>query len=173
MLGELALTLRDRRTPHGALSPRVVLLSTAPDDPEPMCVKLLDEATAPPGWSALAIVRGLDERDVWAIGLIAYWLYTGRAFFEDTASVEGEIPLASRRHGAVLPSGFDAWFARAVTHNRPVAYLHPHHAFSSFQPMTKEDLGERTAWRAAPVIPPGIMPPRTAGVPAMVQPKKR
>ncbi|MBK6532543.1 MAG: serine/threonine protein kinase [Deltaproteobacteria bacterium] len=69
--------------------------------------------------------------DVWAIGLVAFYLLTGRSFWT-TGSLSGSsvaammremlfepIPPASARAaqlgvGSLVPSGFDAWFARAV-----------------------------------------------------------
>jgi len=73
--------------------------------------------------------------DVWALGLIAYRLLTGKLFWRGAEGpslslpiflrevVIDEIPLASVRaaeQGAagVLPPGFDAWFARCVARSR-------------------------------------------------------
>jgi len=69
--------------------------------------------------------------DVWAIGLVAFYLLTGRSFWT-TGSLSGSsvaammremlfepIPPASARAaqlgvGSLVPAGFDPWFARAV-----------------------------------------------------------
>jgi serine/threonine protein kinase len=60
--------------------------------------------------------------DVWALGLIAYFLLTGRVYWRSTGAMEllREIVLeplvpASSRAETPLPAGFDAWFARCVT----------------------------------------------------------
>jgi serine/threonine-protein kinase len=63
---------------------------------------------------------------VWALGLIAYELFTGEHFWRSAALpsatpmyllreiVVEPIPPASQRGGGRLPEGFDAWFARCV-----------------------------------------------------------
>jgi serine/threonine-protein kinase len=73
----------------------------------------------------------LPQTDAWAIGLLAFYLLTGRVFWlaaEDSAGgmgaliremVDERIPTASERAkalgcGVELPAGFDAWFARSV-----------------------------------------------------------
>ncbi len=72
--------------------------------------------------------------DVWAIGLLAFWLLTGRHFWRAAAIPSSSmhalmreilfdpIPPASERArelGAAerIPPGFDAWFARALARN--------------------------------------------------------
>jgi serine/threonine protein kinase len=64
--------------------------------------------------------------DVWALGLIAYELFTAKHFWRSAADeaatpmqllreiVLEPIPLASERAGDGLPSGFDTWFRRCV-----------------------------------------------------------
>jgi eukaryotic-like serine/threonine-protein kinase len=64
--------------------------------------------------------------DVWALGLIAYELFTAKHFWRSAADeaatpmhllreiVLEPIPLASERAGDVLPNGFDTWFRRCV-----------------------------------------------------------
>ncbi|MBN2193120.1 MAG: protein kinase [Polyangiaceae bacterium] len=81
--------------------------------------------------------------DVWALGLVAYFLLTGAPFWAraTTASSIVElmnemlfepIPPASVRaaeQGRVVPPGFDAWFAGCV-HRQPAArFPDAHHAF--------------------------------------------
>ena len=75
--------------------------------------------------------------DVWAIGLIAYFVLTGRVFWR-SASDSGEsaaallremlvdeVPRASARaaeHGRTLPAGFDDWFALCVNLDPSLRY---------------------------------------------------
>jgi len=75
--------------------------------------------------------------DVWALGLLAFWLLTGRSFWNAVQDTElsihalmkeilfDDLPLASRRAAelgvaARLPPGFDDWFDRCV-HREPRA----------------------------------------------------
>ena len=68
--------------------------------------------------------------DVWALGLIAFFLLTGRPFWRSANDADATIPMvlkevlftpivpASTRTaelGCALPPGFDAWFARCLT----------------------------------------------------------
>ncbi len=73
--------------------------------------------------------RVLPSTDVWALGLIAFYLLTGKLYWisanMDAASVavlreilmDPIVPASQRSAqlgGATLPQGFDAWFARCV-----------------------------------------------------------
>jgi formylglycine-generating enzyme required for sulfatase activity/tRNA A-37 threonylcarbamoyl transferase component Bud32 len=68
--------------------------------------------------------------DVWAIGLIAFYMLTGRVYFRTADAEEkslhaflrelilDDLPSASARAkevGATLPEGFEAWFGKCVT----------------------------------------------------------
>ena len=72
--------------------------------------------------------------DVWALGLLAYFLLTGRPFWR-AAGLAGStttqllreivldpIPPASERGGDLIPRGFDGWFARAVARDPAVRF---------------------------------------------------
>jgi serine/threonine protein kinase len=97
--------------------------------------------------------------DVWALGLIAYELFTGEHFWRAAASptsgpmqllreiVLEPIPPASERGGSRLPPGFDEWFARCVARD-------PKDRF--------EDAGQ--LWRAMQTVLP-----RTASAPPAQQ----
>ena len=86
--------------------------------------------------------------DVWAIGLIAFWLFTGRSYWRGGNSTEPSIatllrevvldPLvpASQRAAELgvanlLPHGFDAWFARSVERNPALRYQNAQQAFAA------------------------------------------
>ncbi|WP_437734517.1 P-loop ATPase, Sll1717 family [Sorangium sp. So ce1335] len=72
----------------------------------------------------IANARGVDLRaDLWSLGVIAYECMTGRrpfrgeSLFELVHKICFDVPPAPSRQ-AEVPSGFDAWFARA-THRDP------------------------------------------------------
>ncbi len=86
--------------------------------------------------------------DVWAIGLIAFWLFTGRTYWKGGNVAEPSIatllrevvldPLvpASQRAAelgvaALLPHGFDGWFARAVERQPQLRYQNAQQAFAA------------------------------------------
>jgi tRNA A-37 threonylcarbamoyl transferase component Bud32 len=79
--------------------------------------------------------------DVWAMGLIAFYLLTGFHFWRTANTTDGTvaqllreivlepIPIASQRAAergvaARLPAGFDAWFAKAVVREVPARFGH-------------------------------------------------
>jgi formylglycine-generating enzyme required for sulfatase activity/serine/threonine protein kinase len=89
--------------------------------------------------------RASAATDVWALGLIAFYLLTGRYYWKDANLADDEEPNvmavlaevalcrksppppASVRAqelgvGALVPRGFDAWFARCVAQNRDDRY---------------------------------------------------
>ncbi|WP_437968112.1 protein kinase [Sorangium sp. So ce260] len=72
----------------------------------------------------IADARGVDHRaDLWSIGVIAYECMTGRRPFRGESLYElvhkicFDVPVAPSRL-ADVPSGFDAWFARATHRDR-------------------------------------------------------
>ncbi|CAN91538.1 Protein kinase [Sorangium cellulosum So ce56] len=146
VLGQLGRALEDA---HGAgivhrdLKPENVFLEEAGDGAAPR-VKLLDfgiakiiadarssltAAVGTPLWMAPEQAResqgALPQSDVWAYGLLAFFVLTGEPFWQgrDLPALLREIlfapiPTASRRAGELgLPpffAGFDAWFSRCV-----------------------------------------------------------
>lgn len=79
--------------------------------------------------------------DVWAMGLIAFYLLTGTHFWRTANMSDGTvaqllreivlepIPISSSRaaergQAQRLPTGFDAWFAKAVTREVPARFGH-------------------------------------------------
>jgi serine/threonine-protein kinase len=88
--------------------------------------------------------------DVWSLGLIAYYLFTGRAFwmtaYEPEASVwrilnevcVTAMPSASTRAAEqgcaeLLPEGFDAWFARCVDRDATLRFQDASEAFAALE----------------------------------------
>ncbi len=95
--------------------------------------------------------------DVWALGLMAFWLLTGRSFWSaannPSASMHalmreilfGDLPVASERAGELgvagrLPEGFDGWFARCVARDPTRRFESANELFDAFERM----LGEPT-----------------------------
>ncbi|MGC4087603.1 MAG: serine/threonine-protein kinase [Polyangiaceae bacterium] len=133
---------------HRDLKPENVFLAQARRAGVSITVKVLDfgiaklvaesrttatAAIGSPAWMAPEqTARGSaigPTADVWAIGLITFFLLTGRHYFraadDETATLAAllrevvldPLPLASQRAlelGKPLPAGFDDWFARAV-----------------------------------------------------------
>ncbi len=94
----------------------------------------------------------LPASDVWAIGLIAFWLFTGKTYWRggnmesvslsvlmreivldplDTATQRAqEMGVAS-----VIPQGFDAWFSRAVARDPRARFPDARTAFAALEPI--------------------------------------
>ncbi|MFO0548393.1 MAG: serine/threonine-protein kinase [Polyangiaceae bacterium] len=100
-------------------------------------------AIGTPGWLAPEQTSSApvgSEADVWALGLIAFYLLTGQVFWRSVSQagdlpkflrelIVDDIPLASTRlrerggDAAMLPQGFDGWFAKCVA-REPTARFH-------------------------------------------------
>ena len=93
--------------------------------------------------------------DVWAIGLIAFWLFTGRVYWRggnvNDPSVAGLLrevvldPIGSASQRAAeygvadrLPRGFDAWFARCVERNPGLRYADATQAFNAIDSLLSQ-----------------------------------
>lgn len=123
---------------HGALCPSAVRVKPASPRSHAAARVLFPPHGAPEGslyalsWLApevLAKARPSAASDVWSFALLAFWLLTGRHYFEASADHAPQdallrvlsAPLAppsarARAQGsnAALPEGFDAWFLDCV-----------------------------------------------------------
>ncbi len=123
--------------------------------------------------------------DVWAVGLIAFWLFTGVSYWSNapsgsafnlpallvevmTAPLESATVRAQRMGvSAALPMGFDGWFAGCVTRDPGSRFAHAGVAFEALDAL----LGARasapgTVPLSAPPAPPmGTMPMRVEAAP--------
>lgn len=131
--------------------------------------------------------RLLPATDVWALGLIAFYTLTGRAYWlacNDESSVNQRRltreswfdPIAppSVRAGALgitepLPEGFDAWFSRCVHRDVPVRFAEAGQCLDALVKML--DAGPSVSVPPGPPLPP--LPPIAQPIPTLVQPPAR
>ena len=89
--------------------------------------------------------------DVWSLGLITYYLLTGRSYWTTAYEPEASVwrilnevcvtamPPASKRAAEQgvpdLPPGFDAWFARCVARDQDRRFADAEAAFAALDPM--------------------------------------
>jgi len=175
---------------HRDLKPENVLVAEPGGYGEPPLVKVSDFGVAKgltdQSWSATEAGLGTPlwtspeqskegyvptaRSDVWALGLVTYWLLVGRQFWraadqrgglmdvilemqEKSVAVPSE---RAREQGAtsLLPPGFDQWFARAVTHDVSARFADASVAWDALQPLLVE--------RAAAVVEtPAALPQPT------------
>jgi formylglycine-generating enzyme required for sulfatase activity len=96
--------------------------------------------------------------DVWALGLITFWLLAGRPFWRHAASTDSllsyevhfaPLPPASARSrelgGGPMTASFDAWFEHAVTRDAAARFRDARAAWEALAPLVVE------AARAQPV----------------------
>jgi tRNA A-37 threonylcarbamoyl transferase component Bud32 len=138
---------------HRDIKPENIYLASAMSSTHPTIVKVLDfgiakvaaqalgtatTAMGSPMWMAPEQTEAYSHvsaaTDVWSLGLLTFWLLTGRSYWRSvqagTSSVaqlmreflfEPLVPASLRASElgvvAPLPPGFDAWFARCVTRN--------------------------------------------------------
>lgn len=104
---------------------------------------------APEQSESSKIIR--PSADVWALGLLTFWLLTGKIFWlgaaQRTSMVElayeligGPIPPATERASELgfegsLPPDFDAWFARAVARDPAARFTSAGEAFRTLEPI--------------------------------------
>lgn len=115
--------------------------------------------------------------DVWALGLIAFWLLTGNSYWRhDNARSSvvdlvlelerGVLASASERAAEAgaserLPSGFDAWFARAVNRSEAERFGDAREAWTALAPVLGLAPGRRSvrvlAWAALGLLVLGLV----------------
>ena len=111
---------------------------------------LLGSPLGTPNWMAPEQVRGEESTsatDVWALGLIAFYMLTGRLFWRgcrkpdnDSAVMkeisEEAVPIASTRalelgSGDCVPRGFNEWFAQCVARSPGDRFVHANAAYQA------------------------------------------
>lgn len=176
---------------HGSLEPAHVMVAASYYSGSPYTVTLLDfwtfawlrEAQAnaeAPSVSALfwrapeqteAGEKVTAKADVWALGLMAFRLLTGKVYWKSAAQPEQATPVgvmkevsvsdlerASRRAAALgaegrLPDGFDGWFARCVARDPDDRFATVAEAVEALEPLL--DAGEEAATETA--APPSAL----------------
>lgn len=115
----------------------------------------------------------LPASDVWAIGLIAFWLLTGKTYWRggNMESISLSVlmreivldPLVTATQRAqelglaqVIPAGFDAWFARAVHRDPRARFPDARAAFAALEPLLKAaNAGSTVVSAPAATLPTG------------------
>jgi eukaryotic-like serine/threonine-protein kinase len=181
---------------HRDIKAENVFLATAKRVGAPFVVKVLDFGMAKisperptgsrtvtmgtPGWLApeqLDEGRSSAASDVWALGLLTFFVLTGRLFWLGqhndaevfqliSESALSPIPKASERamhfgRAELLPAGFDDWFARCVVHDPAQRFQNAQDAWSALAPLLN--------LQAAPEPIVSTPPPRMSGGPAAHQ----
>lgn len=136
--------------------------------------------TAPEQGVANQIIR--PSADVWALGLLTFWLLTGKLFWLGANSqkismvelayelIRGPIPLASERARqlgceGLLPANFDVWFARAVIREPGARFASAGEAYLALAPLLRAPDAQMHACAT-----PTVSPTRASAAP---QPPKR
>jgi serine/threonine protein kinase len=158
---------------HRDLKPENVFIAQSKRLGSPFMVKVLDfgiaklvdearstktAAVGTPLWMSPEQTEASSDvhpaSDVWAIGLIAFWLFTGKTYWRggNMESVSLSVlmrevvldPLVSASQRAqelglahVIPPGFDAWFARAVHRDPRARFPDARSAFAALEPVLK------------------------------------
>jgi tRNA A-37 threonylcarbamoyl transferase component Bud32 len=116
----------------------------------------------------------LPAADVWSLGLIAFWLLTGRSYWKTANLAEPAltalfretlfdpiVPATERARelgiSLALPAGFDAWFARCVVRDPTQRFSHARDAFQGLEAVGRGSLTQPSApaiLNATPLAPP-------------------
>lgn len=164
---------------HRDLKPENLFLARADSPGTPFTLKVLDfgiaqwladtEGASPAG--LLTPLWGAPEQsvagaavgpytDVWSLGLIVFWLYTGKPFFAaestpvalERAVHHEPLPLASARAVELgcrrpLSAAFDAWFARAVARDPRRRFAHAREAAKALEAVPLAWPAKGLPWR--------------------------
>ncbi len=188
---------------HRDVKPENVFLAATQSTSHPTVVKVLDfgiakvaaqarqTATAAMGtplWMAPEqteiSAKVSPATDVWALGLIGYWLLTGRPYWRAANAAEASMPALMREilfepldppsarageigFGARIPAGFDAWFARCTVRDPAARYATAGEAFAALLSL----LGmPPSASFHPPPAPSGSVMPMSQAPPTAVSP---
>ena len=81
--------------------------------------------------------------DVWSLGLLAFYMFTGRSFWPSKEEgyvvndvLKGPLPIASVRAlevgaGGTIPPGFDEWFALCVARDPASRFVNATAAYTA------------------------------------------
>ena len=107
--------------------------------------------------------------DVWALGLMAFYLLVGRSYWRDPAStmellreivIEPLEPASARARAlgfpAGVPAGFDAWFARCVVRDPAQRFASASQAWAELEALLGKDEGRG-------LMLPSVAPPAITG----------
>jgi serine/threonine protein kinase len=126
--------------------------------------------------------------DVWSLGLLAFYALTGRSFW--LAGEEADagvwkilnevcvlpIPSASARAAAqgreaMLPAGFDAWFARCVDRDAAQRFADAAGAYEALEPLLPEPAPRMSLVEKKEEAPPALAAPLAVAAPVAARPR--
>lgn len=166
---------------HRDLKPENLFLAAVHSPGRPFELKVLDFGIAKwlhpsqgnstlrvltPGWGAPEqAIPGAPiatQADVWALGLLFFWLCTGSSFWHDPNNTERvhvqifnlPIPAASTRARELrartsFNADFDAWFAKCVTREQNDRFRSASEAFVAWKQLTLPWSSHATPWRTS------------------------
>lgn len=176
---------------HHELRPENVFLATPRREGIPFTVKVLGFGLAafvappesPRARTSSALLWAAPEEgvnatsgpaaDLWALGLLGYFVLTGRTFWRGRAS---DSPAALRREitleplpsateragesgvGSLLPKGFDAWFGRCVAREPSARFPSVREARAAFDALAPSSEQSPRALATAPVAAARVHP---------------
>ncbi len=118
--------------------------------------------------------------DVWTLGLLTFWLLTGRHYWKTGRDMGSAamtllrevlyepLPPASQRAEelgltAPLPPGFDEWFGRCVAREQEQRFAHARDAIRALLPLLQAVAPAVPLPPAAPAVAASVPPPRIPG----------
>lgn len=194
-LGHALVSAHDAGLVHRDLKPEGIILAegSAPGAPRRAMVQLVGAgkiasealrnttaAMGRPSWMAPeqseTDAKPTPATDVWTLGLLAFWLLTGRHYWKTGRDMGSAamtllrevlyepLPPAGERAEEIgvsgsLPPGFDAWFARCVSREHEQRFPHAREAIAALTPILQA---------VAPL--PAPTPPPPAAAPAQAAP---